>query len=109
MKKIILLASAAAFVMLISCNKEKEKDEPTLDNKVLINEIFKAGMMGEKKGLLGTCIISVSNGYSCAYEAVAHFGLPKDKTVDIRLTMPCGGQIYEAPSVARNQHFILKK
>ena len=44
MKKIILLLSAAAFIMLISCSKEKEKDEPTLDNKVLINEIFKAGM-----------------------------------------------------------------
>jgi len=29
--------------------------------------------------------------------------------VDIRLTMPCGGQVYEATSVARNQHFMLKK
>jgi len=51
MKKIILLLSAAAFIMLISCNKEKEKDEPTLDNKVLINEIFKAGMSGYSQGM----------------------------------------------------------
>jgi hypothetical protein len=51
MKKIILLLSAAAFIMLISCNKEKEKDEPTLDNKVLINEIFQAGMSGYSQGM----------------------------------------------------------
>jgi hypothetical protein len=89
--------------------------KPELENSANRNgigarvEIFKAGMMGEKKGLLGTGIISVSNGYSCAYEAIAHFGLPKDKNVDIRLTMPCGGHVYEATSVARNQQFILKK
>ena len=51
MKKIILLLSAAAFIMLISCNKEKDKDEPTLDNKVLISEIFNAGMTGYSQGM----------------------------------------------------------
>jgi hypothetical protein len=50
-KKVILLLSAAAFMILISCNKEKEKDEPTLDNKVLINEIFSAGMTGYSNGV----------------------------------------------------------
>jgi hypothetical protein len=51
MKKIILLLSAAVFIMLISCSKEKEKDEPTLDDKVLVNEIFKAGMSGYSQGM----------------------------------------------------------
>ncbi len=51
MKKIVLLLSAAAFIMLISCNKEKDKDEPTLDNKVLISEIFNAGMTGYSQGM----------------------------------------------------------
>ena len=45
------MAGAAAFLMLISCNKEKEKDEPTLDNKALINEIFNAGMTGYSNGM----------------------------------------------------------
>jgi enediyne biosynthesis protein E4 len=72
-------------------------------------EIYKAGMLGKKKGLLGTSIISVSNGYSCGYEAIAHFGVPNDKKVDIRVTMPCNGKVYTATSVARNQLFILKK
>ena len=72
-------------------------------------EVYKAGKLGIKKDLLGTSIISVSNGYSCGYEAIAHFGLPEDEKVDIRLTMPCNGKVYSATSVARNQRFILKK
>ncbi len=72
-------------------------------------EIFKAGKLGDKRDLLGTTIISVSNGYSCGNEAIAHFGLPNDEFVDVRLTMPCNGKIYTAASVKRNQIFILKK
>lgn len=72
-------------------------------------EIFKAGQLGKKSGMLGTYIISVSNGYASGNEAIAHFGLPKDKTVDIRVTMPCKGQMYTATSVKRNQLFSLKK
>ena len=70
-------------------------------------EIFKAGRLGKKSDLLGTCIISVSNGYASGYEAIAHFGLPKNKTVDIRVTMPCDGAVYTATSVARNQLFTI--
>ena len=72
-------------------------------------ELFKAGHLGNRNGLLGTSIISVSNGYSCGNEAIAHFGVPNDKTVDIRLTMPCNGKVYTAAAVKRNQIFILKK
>jgi len=71
-------------------------------------EVFKAGKLGSKKDRLGTSIISVSNGYSCGYEAIAHFGLPKDEKVDIRVTMPCNGKVFTATSVDRNQLFILK-
>jgi len=89
--------------------------KPELENSANRNgigarvEIFKAGMMGEKKGLLGTSIISVSNGYSCGYEAIAHFGLPDVEKVDIRFTMPCDGKVYLVKGVKRNQLFILKK
>ena len=72
-------------------------------------EIFQAGRLGKKEDLLGTCIISVSNGYASGYEAIAHFGLPKNKKVDVRVIMPCNGPVYTATSVARNQLFILKK
>lgn len=88
--------------------------KPELENSANRNgigakvEIFKAGMMGKKKGLLGTSIISVSNGYSCGYEALAHFGLPEDEKIDILVTMPCDGPVYKAKNVKRNQLFILK-
>ncbi len=72
-------------------------------------EIFKAGNLGKKESRLGTYIISISNGYASGYEAVAHFGLPNDKAVDIRVTMPCSGKVYTATSIARNQIFVLKK
>jgi len=72
-------------------------------------EVFKAGQLWFKNGLLGTNIISVSNGYSCGNEAIAHFELPNDKTVDIRLTMHCNGKIFTATAVKRNQIFVMKK
>jgi len=89
--------------------------ELELDNSLNRNgigakvEIFKTGQLGKKKGLLGTCIISVSNGYASGYEAIAHFGLPKNKTVDMRVTMPCNGPVYTAGGVKRNQLYTIKK
>jgi len=88
--------------------------KPELENSANRNaigarvEIFREGKLGNKKDLLGNCIISVSNGYSCGYEAIAHFGVPNNKKVDVRITMPCDGKVYSATSVARNQRFIVK-
>jgi enediyne biosynthesis protein E4 len=72
-------------------------------------EIFKTGFLGKPEDCLGTQIISVANGYASGYEAVAHFGLPDDERVDIRVTMPCDGPVYTARNVKRNQLFKLKK
>ena len=72
-------------------------------------EIFEHGQLGKQKGLLGTRIISISNGYSSGTEAVAHFGLPNTEKVDLRITMPTNGKIYEKKNVARNQLLTLKK
>ena len=70
-------------------------------------EIFKAGSLGMEEGRLGTKIISVTNGYSSSYEAIAHFGLPNDKKVDIRVTMPCKGPTYTRTKISRNQMYTL--
>ena len=72
-------------------------------------EIFKAGKLGKIKYRLGTAIISVSNGYASGYEAIAHFGVPKNKTMDIRVTMPCDGMVYTANLIKRNQLYILRE
>jgi len=71
-------------------------------------EIFKAGSLGKPEDCLGTQIISVANGYSSGYEAIAHFGVPDNEKVDIRITMPCNGKVYTATKVKRNQFFTLK-
>ena len=72
-------------------------------------EIFRVGQLGKHESLLETSIISVSNGYASGYEAIAHFGVPKDEKVDVRVTMPCNGKVYTATSVARNQRYIIRK
>lgn len=72
-------------------------------------ELFKKGKMGKEEALLGTQIISVSNGYSTGYEAIAHFGLPKHRSVEVRVTMPTNGKIYELNDVERNQLLVVSK
>lgn len=71
-------------------------------------DIYRAGKLGEEKALITSGIITVSNGYSCGYEAIAYFGLPDDKKVDIKVSMPCDGPVYTAASVKRNQMYIFK-
>jgi hypothetical protein len=70
-------------------------------------EIFRAGSLGVAGDRLGTKIISIANGYSSGYEAVAHFGLPRDKKVDVRVTMPCDGPVYTRTEISRNQMYTL--
>jgi hypothetical protein len=51
MKKISLILGALAIIALAGCKKDKEEETPTLDNKVLISEIFNAGMSGYSQGM----------------------------------------------------------
>ncbi len=71
-------------------------------------DIYEAGRLGEVEYLIGTRIITISNGYSSGYEAIAYFGLPEHRKVDIRVSMPCDGPVFTANSVKRNQMYIFK-
>lgn len=71
-------------------------------------DIYEAGRLGKDEDLIGTRIITVSNGYSSGYEAIAYFGLPDHRKVDIRVSMPCDGPVLTATSVKRNQLYIIK-
>lgn len=65
-------------------------------------------MLDNPEARIATCIISVSNDYSGGYEAIAHFGLnKKNKSVDIRVIMPCEETVYSATSVEKNQLYII--
>ena len=66
-------------------------------------------MLEKKEGFLGTRIISVSKGYSSGSEAIAYFGVPDDKTVDIMMTMHTGGKVYTRKGVKRNQMIIISE
>jgi hypothetical protein len=72
-------------------------------------DIYKPGKLGAKNALIGTRIITNSNGYSCGYEAIAHFGLPDYREVDVSVHMPCDGPVFTATSVKRNQLYIIKR
>ncbi len=85
------------------------KDGPNRNGIGAKVEIFREGRLGFAEDRLGTKIISIANGYSSGYEAIAHFGLPNDRKVDILVTMPCDGPVYAATSVKRNQLYIIKE
>lgn len=72
-------------------------------------DIYRPGKLGNYEDLIGTRIITISNGYSSGYEAIAYFGLPDFENVDISVSMPCGGPVLTAKSVSRNQMYIFRK
>lgn len=87
-------------------NLQKSANRNGIGAKV---EIFQKGRLGIKEGLLGTRIISVSTGYSSAYEAIAHFGLPSQQNVDVKVTMPTDGKVHMKKNVSPNQLFVLRE
>jgi len=49
-----------ALTMIMGCKKDKSESSSSVDNKVLINEIFKAGMTGYSSGISGKSLIKSS-------------------------------------------------
>ena len=72
-------------------------------------DLYTRDKLGIEEERIASRIITVSNGYASGYEAIAYFGLPEHKSVDIRVSMPCGGQVYNATAVQTKQLYILRK
>ncbi len=70
-------------------------------------EIFESGRLGEDDALIGFGEIATGYGYSSGQEALVHFGLADRDKVDIRISLPHGGEVIERQSVAANQRLIL--
>lgn len=82
MKKLFVLFCAIGMVVFSGCKKDKEEEAAvSLDNKVLINEIFKAGMSWNPNG-----------------ESVKS-SVPINIQVDNTVTSPIGGNIHVLGSV----------
>jgi len=91
--------------LAIKLELENASNRNGIDARV---DIYQKGRLGKAEGLIASRIITISNGYSSGYEAIAYFGLPNNKKVDVRVSMPCGGTVYKATSVKRNQMYIIK-
>jgi hypothetical protein len=96
----------AGHYLAVKLELEDGRNRNGLDARV---DIYTQGNLGNEKQRIASRIITVSNGYASGYESIAYFGLPAHETVDIRVSMPCGGQVYTAAGIRRNQLFILRK
>jgi hypothetical protein len=70
--------------------------------------VYPAGKAGEAAGLLGCKEISTGYGYTSGQEAVAHFGLGKEESVDIEVTLPHGKGKLVQKGVKANQRVTVK-
>jgi hypothetical protein len=70
-------------------------------------ELFEAGALGSDAARIGTSEVMVGFGYSSGQEAVAHFGLADRELVDLRVTLPHGGEEIVETAVAANQRIVV--
>lgn len=71
--------------------------------------IYVAGQAGDAKGLLGTQLIEIANGYAGGRPATAHFGVPNREQVDVVVQLPSGGPTFKVPGVSTNQILTVAK
>ncbi|HYT94560.1 MAG TPA: CRTAC1 family protein, partial [Gemmataceae bacterium] len=71
-------------------------------------KVYPAGKLGKADALLGCREISAGYGYCSGQEAVAHFGLGNEKTVDLEIILPHGKGRLERKGVAANQRLLVK-
>jgi|GEM_PF-481260 len=57
MTKTLVLLFIIALTAMMGCKKDKSENIGSVDNRVLINEIFKAGMTGYSSGISGKSLI----------------------------------------------------
>lgn len=71
--------------------------------------IYEAGKAGQRDALLGAREIATGFGYASSQEAVAHFGLGEQKSVDIEVVLPHGNGTIRRENVNANQRVKLSK
>jgi hypothetical protein len=70
-------------------------------------DVYEGGGLGDPGSLLGAREITVTQGYSSGVAPVAHFGLGKVETVDVRITPPGGADPIELTDIAADQHITV--
>lgn len=72
-------------------------------------KIYPAGKLGEASALLGAREIATGYGYASGQPAYAHFGLGKNKAVDLEIVFPHGKGKVTQKSVKANQRLTVKR
>jgi hypothetical protein len=70
--------------------------------------LYVPGKVGEAASLLGSREISIGYGFCSGQEAVAHFGLGKQDTVDVEVILPHGKGKVVQKNVKANQRVTVK-
>ena len=71
--------------------------------------VYAAGKLGKPEGLLGYQEIATGYGYASGQRPVAHFGLGGVDTVDVRVTLPGGKGVLDAPGAQANRLLVMKE
>lgn len=70
--------------------------------------VYPSGKLGEMADLLGSREIAIGYGYCSGQEAVAHFGLGNQETVDMEVILPHGKGKVVKKNVKANQSLTVK-
>jgi hypothetical protein len=70
--------------------------------------VYPAGKLGDAPALLGSREIGIGYGYCSGQEAVAHFGLGREETVDLEVLLPHGKGRVVQTGVAANQRVTVR-
>lgn len=70
-------------------------------------KLYKPGNANMPESLIGTKVISVSNGYSAGSTSEAHFGTPGLKMVDVIVEMPCEGAKYKLSNLNTRNYLVI--
>lgn len=71
-------------------------------------KIYKAGKLGNPSALLGCQDVSIGFGYASGHTDITHFGLGKEKQVDVEVTLPHGKGKLVQRNVKANQRIMMK-
>src|SRR5262249_27700443 len=71
-------------------------------------KVYPAGKLGVAAALLGDREISIGYGYCSGQEAIAHFGLGKEETVDLEIILPHNKGKVMQKSVKANQRVTIQ-
>ncbi len=70
--------------------------------------VYGSGQLGKPEALLGYQEIAAGYGYASGHEAIAHFGLANQPSVDVEVTLP-GGKVIHKTGIEARQRLVVSE